>query len=202
MFQKIKNRILNYLFNEFKNHQNNKQDQYIRWIAKQFKKVGSNFQLETPYIINGCKYIEIGSDFVAGNRFWLDAIDHYRDQKFNPEIIIKDNVHINHNVHIGAINKIVIGNNTLIASNVLISDHNHGSITKEENNIPPKERPLFSKGEIIIGDNVWIGEYVSILGGVKIGNNVIIGSNSLINKDIPDNCVVGGVPAKILKTLE
>lgn len=202
MFNRIKNRLLRYLFEEFKTYQDNKQAQYIRWVSRQFKKVGTNFQLESPYMMSGYQYIEIGSDFVAGNRFWLDAIDHYKGQKFHPEIIIKDHVHINHNVHIGAINKIVIGNNVLIASNVLISDHSHGSVTKEENNIPPKERPLYSKGGIIIGDNVWIGEYVSILGNVTIGNNVIIGSNSLVNKDIPDNCVIGGVPAKILKVLE
>ena len=53
-------------------------------------------------------------------------------------------------------------------------------------------------GEIKIGDNVFIGARTNILYDVKIGNNVIIGAGSLVNKDIPDNCIAGGVPARIL----
>ncbi len=56
------------------------------------------------------------------------------------------------------------------------------------------------KGKIIIiGDDCYIGTGVTILGPVTIGNNVTIAANSLVNKDIPDNCIVAGVPAKIIK---
>ncbi len=53
----------------------------------------------------------------------------------------------------------------------------------------------------IIGDNVTIGCHACIIGGIKIGNNVIIGAGSVVVKDVPDNCVVAGNPAKIIKHL-
>lgn len=52
---------------------------------------------------------------------------------------------------------------------------------------------------VSIGDNCYIGLGVKIFGSIKIGNNVIIGANAVVTKDIPDNCIVGGIPAKVLK---
>lgn len=57
-------------------------------------------------------------------------------------------------------------------------------------------------GCIEIGNNVFIGAGTSITYNVRIGSNVIIGANSLINRDIPDNCVVAGIPAKVIKTFD
>ena len=52
----------------------------------------------------------------------------------------------------------------------------------------------------IIGDNVTLGANVVIIGGITIGNNVIVGAGSVVVKDVPDNCVVAGNPAKVIKT--
>ncbi|QCX34861.1 hypothetical protein FDN13_12080 [Caloramator sp. E03] len=52
----------------------------------------------------------------------------------------------------------------------------------------------------IIGDNVFIGPGSRLLGGFKVGNNVIIGANAVVINDVPDNCVVAGIPAKVIKT--
>lgn len=57
-------------------------------------------------------------------------------------------------------------------------------------------------GCIAIGDNVFIGAGTRIMYNVRIGSNVIIGAGSLVNKDIPDNSVVAGVPARVIKTLD
>lgn len=54
-------------------------------------------------------------------------------------------------------------------------------------------------GDIIIGDAVWIGSCVVISPGVRIGNNCIIGANSVVTKDVPDFAIVGGVPAKLIR---
>ncbi|MBS4933937.1 MAG: hypothetical protein KH000_00615 [Coprococcus comes] len=59
-----------------------------------------------------------------------------------------------------------------------------------------------SAGQVEIGNNVFIGMHTTILKGVHIGNNVIIGANALVNKDIPDNCVVAGNPCRIVMSLE
>ena len=59
----------------------------------------------------------------------------------------------------------------------------------------------YDTAPIKIGYNVWIADKVTILRGVTIGNNVVIAANAVINKDVPDGVIVGGVPAKILKEL-
>lgn len=56
-----------------------------------------------------------------------------------------------------------------------------------------------NKQPVTVGDNCYFGLGVKILGSVKIGNNVTVGANAVITKDIPDNCVVGGIPAKIIR---
>lgn len=147
--------------------------------------------------------ISIGNWFCSCRRLRIEAFDHvkeYSDTKVKIEI--GDGVSINWDVHIGAINKVKIGNGVLIGSRVLITDHQHGEITGEALSLPPEQRKLWSKGPVIIGDNVWIGESVSIMPGVTIGKNSIIGANSVVTKDIPANCVAAGIPAKVIKILK
>ena len=104
------------------------------------------------------------------------------------------------NNHIGCMNKIIIGNNVLMGSNILIEDHSHGNTFDYSK--PRTQLPLVSNGEIIIGDNVWICDNAVILGGAHIGNNCVIAANSVVNKSFPDNCLIGGIPAKIIKKLD
>lgn len=168
---------------------------------KTLKKCGEKSYIQFPFVLIGGKYISIGKNFQAYKRLQLEAHDYHNGMRFNPQIIIGDDVSLNYDVHIGAINKITIGDGTLIASKVFITDHFHGNTRVEDLGIPPSKRELYSKGEVYIGKNVWIGEGVAIMPGVTIGNNSIIGANSVVTKDIPDNCVVGGSPAKIIRCL-
>ena len=66
----------------------------------------------------------------------------------------------------------------------------------------PEDRPLISKGPVVIKNNVWVGEGVAILAGVTIGENSIISTNAVVTKSVPPNVVVGGVPAKIIKYIK
>lgn len=101
--------------------------------------------------------------------------------------------------NITAVEGIVIGDNLLTGSNVLISDNSHGELTEEDCLIPPIERDLISKGEVVIGNNVWLGNNVCILSGVHIGDGAIIGANSVVTHDVPAMSVACGVPAKVIK---
>ena len=95
-------------------------------------------------------------------------------------------------------NLIKLGNNVHVASNVTFITHDivFSMLNKHPNLSGIKFREKM--GCIEIKDNVFVGAGTTILYDVSIGSNVIIGAGSLINKDIPDNCVVAGVPAKII----
>lgn len=69
-------------------------------------------------------------------------------------------------------------------------------------NLYPKLKDIDLFGKIIIGNNVHIGTNAVIMPGVKIGNNCIIGVSAVVTKDIPDNSVVAGIPARVIKTIE
>lgn len=173
---------------------------YTFWIGNSFKSVGSCL-FYYPLYVKGAKYISIGENCSFDRRLRLDAYDDYCSEVFTPSITIGNNVSIQMDCHIGAINNIRIGNNVLIASKVYISDHFHGNITADELCIPPAMRKLFSKGPVIIGDNVWIGEGVVIMPNVEIGACSIIGANSVVTRSFPSNVVIGGNPAKVIKHL-
>ena len=86
--------------------------------------------------------------------------------------------------------------------NVIISDNNHGELCFEERMISPSRRKLTSKGEITIGNNVWIGDKVAVLSGVHIGDGVIVAANSVVTHDVPDYTIIAGNPAKVIRYLK
>ncbi len=91
----------------------------------------------------------------------------------------------NNDCSITSLNKIVIGNNTLFGENVKIYDHNYHINTKDL-----IKRSGHVCGEVIIGDNCWIGSNSVILKGASIGNNCVIGAGCIINNKIDDNMLV------------
>lgn len=158
--------------------------------------------LRRPYYIRGNrKGIKGGVNLTTGVALRIDLIN-YEGSK--PELIIGDNVQINDYVHIGVVDKVSIGDNTIIGSKVFISDHNHGNYSGVSPTLPdsnPIKRKLYSN-TVEIGKNVWIGEFVSILPGVKIGDGAVVGSMSLVTKDIPPNTINIGVPSRIVKKFD
>jgi acetyltransferase-like isoleucine patch superfamily enzyme len=161
-----------------------------------------NISIKPNTVISGLSHISIGKNFIAGDFLKLEAVTQFRDQVFTPRIVIKDNVSMNDFIHIAATNYIEIGNNVLMASKIFISDHNHGKYLGENQThpeIPPAERALTNNQHVIIGDNVWLGELVSVLPGSVIGARAIIGSNSVVSGVIPPETIAVGAPAKAVK---
>ncbi|MBR4874093.1 MAG: acyltransferase [Clostridia bacterium] len=93
---------------------------------------------------------------------------------------------------------ITIGDDVKLTRGVTILTHGYDwSVLAGMNDVV-----LGSAGEVVIGNNVFVGMNTMILKGVHIGNNVVIGANSLVNKNIPDNCVAAGNPARVIMSIE
>ena len=153
--------------------------------------------IRRPIFIRGRSSLQIGIGFTTGYACRFDLKGHNIKT-----LIIGEHCEMGDNVHIVAHENVSIGDNCLLASKIFISDTSHGnySFSGEGSSptIPPNERKLFTK-PVTIGNNVWIGENVCVLLGVSIGNGCVIGANSVVNKDIPDNCIAVGCPAQSVK---
>ena len=173
-----------------------------QFVSSRFKQLGDGAHAVHPYYIYGQWNIEVGQHFAVGPNFWMEAIDHYGSQKFTPTIKIGDNFNAQRNCHLGAIDSITIGNGVLLGSNILITDHAHGDSTSSQQLIPPTQRPLYSKGPVVIGNNVWIGDNAIILPGVTLGDGCVVGAGAVVTKSFPSGSVIGGNPAKQIKKIE
>lgn len=170
-------------------------------LKRKLKEAGSGFYIKGDPFVKGAAHIRIGDSFKARDGLRIEAIDSYKEEHYHPEIQIGNDASLGSDCHLGAIDKIVIGDHFLAGNRLYISDHNHGRMDGSEKKIPPLERKLYSKGPVMIGDNVWVGDGVAILPGVTIGNNVVIGASSVVTKDVPSDSVAAGVPAKVVKTM-
>ncbi len=117
----------------------------------------------------------------------------YTDYGYN--CFIGDNTFINHNAYLMDGAQIKIGSYCFIGPNCGMYTAVHPLIAEERNKGLEKAKP------VIIGDNVWIGGDVTILPGVKIGENTVIGAKSVVTKDIPANVVAVGNPCRVLRKI-
>lgn len=115
---------------------------------------------------------------------------------YGKNIHVGKNFIANFNVTILDIAPVTIGDYVMLGPGTVISSVGHP--------ISPKGRRnhLASAKSVTIGNDVWMGGNVTVLPGVTIGNNVVVAAGAVITGDVPDNCIVGGVPAKIIKTIE
>jgi len=146
------------------------------------------------------------SFYLLNRVYGLIKVNKGKNVKIRPHVMLRDpeRIYIGDNSTIGAYNVlwagktsaiIKIGKNVMTGPYVKIFAFNHGT---KLGDIPMIEQPVIEK-DVIIGDDVWIGAGAIILPGCKIGNGVVIAAGSVVTKDIPDNVIVAGIPAKIIK---
>jgi lipopolysaccharide O-acetyltransferase len=150
-----------------------------------------------PIELRGKKYINFGKNLTTGVGCRFEVFSE------NKKLLhFGNNVQINDYVHICVLENVSIGDNVLMASHIYISDNSHGKYKGGQDDTSPEIPPIkrgYYKNPVIIGDNVWIGEGVVILPGVRIGTASVIGANSVVTKDIPDYSIAVGNPAKVIK---
>lgn len=178
-----------------------KQRFYTKWIGLEFGACGKKCQISKFQMLYGAQHFFLGDNVSIGKDVVFEAYDQYQNERFSPKIEMGNNTCIGANGHISCINAVRISSNVRMGRGVFITDNAHGASKKELLDTRPNIRPLYSKGPVVIEENVWIGEKVSIMPGVTIGKGSIIGANSVVTKDIPPYCVAGGVPAVVIKDL-
>jgi acetyltransferase-like isoleucine patch superfamily enzyme len=111
------------------------------------------------------------------------------------DVIIGDYTRIG--LHCTIIGPVTIGSHVHLAQGITVTALNHNFA---DTNKRIDQQGITTK-PVCIGDDVWIGTNAVVLPGVTIGSHVVVAAGAVVTKDVPDNCVVGGVPAKLLKKL-
>lgn len=131
----------------------------------------------------------VGDDFICG---------------FGCNIYLGNNVSINYRCTLIDCNKITIGDNVLIAPGVQINTASHPVEWEERRNpdFPDNPQAYFCKTyakPVTIGNGCWIGAGAILLGGMTLGDNVTVAAGAVVTKSFPGDCLIGGVPARIIK---
>ena len=114
------------------------------------------------------------------------------------EVIIGAKTVLGQECTISAYQHVRIGEQCVIADRAMFIDFDHGTVEVER---PIRIQGIY-KRDVDVGSNVWIGYGACVLRGVKVGDNAVVGTNSVVTADVPANAVVGGVPAKVIRMRE
>lgn len=159
-----------------------------------------NFCIGKNITINGWKgfdNLHCNNGVYIGNDSRFLFVTEYAGEEYKPEIRIGKDVCIENRFSALAAAPIIIGDNCLFASDVMITSENHG-MNPEETSSYSKTKLLADK--VVIGDGCWLGEKVSILPGVTLGQRTIVAAGAVVTKSFPAYSLIGGVPARLLKT--
>jgi len=158
---------------------------------------GNNVTIENDCVIDGyaSNKLILGDNVKIGAYSMITCTSHF--SKFGKGISIGSNSAIGRFSEFGAAGGIEIGSDVIMGSYISFHSENHNF---KDNSKLIREQGVTSKG-IKIGDNVWVGAKVTFLDGCKVGNNSVVAAGSVVNSTYPDNSIIGGVPAKLIKTI-
>ncbi|MCK5306493.1 MAG: acyltransferase [Candidatus Omnitrophica bacterium] len=162
----------------------------LRHIFNHKVKIGKKFKVFKGFKIEGGGVVTIG-DNVEVHDFSRIIV-----AKNKAKVVIGNNVILN-NCTFYSWDSITVGDFCLLVGGYSDTDSHSISIDRRTN-----PNAIVNVSPIIIEENVWVGTNSIILKGVKIGRNSVVGAGSVVTRDIPENCVVAGNPAKVIKHIK
>lgn len=180
---------------------------YLKSAYNRFEKFSTLKGTDYLFRIDSKILLSDGSrktDIVLGNNVCIYG---KLESQNGGRIFFGDNTRLGVNSIIRSVNSVKIGSFTAISDNVIITDNNNHPIDssfRKQMKLTPQDSDMrkwkhSDNAPIDIGENVWVGENSRIQKGVVVGDNSIIAANSVVTKNVPSNCIVGGNPAKILR---
>ena len=159
---------------------------------------GRSVTIEKHTIIDGfsSEKIILGDCVKIGAYSNLNSTSHF--SKYGIGLKMGNNSAIGDYTHFGAAGGIEIGDNVIMGSYISFHSENHNFSDTSQ---LIREQGVTSKG-IKLGNNIWVGAKATFLDGCIVGNNSVVAAGAVVNGEFPDNVVIGGVPAKVLKTIE
>lgn len=160
-----------------------------------YRNYGFKTLIYKPIRVTGKKYISLGNRVNIWKGARIECVDKWGGKKYYPHLIIGDNTNFEQYVHITCAGNIEIGHDCQFTGFTMITniDHDYNQINK---NVLQQGLTV---NDVKIGNYCFVGMNAKIFPGVTIGDNVIIGANSIVTHDIPSYSVAVGQPAKIIK---
>jgi acetyltransferase-like isoleucine patch superfamily enzyme len=166
-------------------------------IKNKFKFFGKNVSIGIFSTIENPQYIQLFNNITIGKNVNLYAIDNDLISKRLPNLTIGNNIYIGHYVSIHCMNNVTLEDNVVLSDYIYISDVAHGLELDLEESI--MKQPWVSPGPVIIGKGTFLGHGVKVLPNVRIGNNCIVASGSIVTKNFDPYCILAGSPAEVIK---
>ncbi len=170
--------------------------QYVYWRPR-FYEFGWRSYVGRCDMLTNPQGIAIGRHVLIRKGARLEVVG--SDMSDGPKLIIGDGTAIQFYFHCGAAARVTIGRNVLMGGRVYITDHDH---SYDEPQLSAAESPRLKVAPVEIGDGAFLGEGCVILKGVRIGRRAVVAANAVVTRDVPDFAVVGGVPARVLKSMK
>ena len=162
-----------------------------RWSWR-FGRFGFRSRLASPALLSNSSRVRIGRGVSIRKGARIEVVSD------GGSIEIGDGTSIQLDFHCGAAERVIIGRDVLIGGRVYISDHDH---VFDRHDLPPRRCKDLISSPVVIEDGVWLGEGSVILKGVRIGRRSVVGANAVVTRDVPSGCVVGGVPARVVRQI-
>lgn len=158
---------------------------------------GKNVTIESYTIIDGyaSQKIILGDNAKIGSYSKLLSTSHF--SKLGKGLKMGNNSAIGDYTHFGAPGGIIIGDDVIMGSYISFHSENHNF---QDTTKLIREQGVSNKG-IVLGNNIWVGAKVTFLDGCKVGDNSVVAAGAVVKDEFPPNCVIGGVPAKVIKTI-